>query len=897
MRWYRFLAFAMVILLLLNACASGNAPDAGAPTAAALADTPAADAPTAPAQPGASPEAPGAVVTIGFAAQQVERQTYDPLISEFNAKNPGIHVQFVSIDDVIESADAASAGPTELMRRVASAADTSSFFLTPDGIKNKYAQDLKPFIDADASFDSADYYPGALDLFRQGDGLYALPHTLSLPLLSYNKDLWAARGLAAPKPDASWSDLSAFAEQLAQRRGDAVDTYGIVDQQGGVMALSAELAAHGVNIVGAPREQIQLEKPEVADALTHVVGLIKSGAVYVQPQSNTPGAAQQLILDGRAGVWPLGAVFDGPKNPTPGFDVGTVAFPAPALPFTGGPRSYMMSPGTQHQLEAWRWLSFLSHQPITLPYDRAERADRIPARKSVAEQSGYWSKLDAETKDAVNAALAHPIPSLDAFDTPVVPLLGRVLASAVQGGQPVAQLLHDAQSTINSQIASAQSAPTPTPDQNPIIVDPQSPDVAPAGATTITFSSLGLGSDQTRRIVQDFNRTNSGVFVNLRTVDMSRQTPQLSDMTRSSDCFDWFGPPNATTDGLLDLQPLADADASFPLSDYPDALLAPFKRSGALYGLPYKVDFRMLAYNQTAFDKAGLPHPTADWTPEDFLNAAQKLTGGSGAAKQYGFVAPDDQNEPLLFFLRRMGASPTRNSGGAQQPNFSDPAVIQGIRFYLDLLRTSSPHTRLNGYSGQRDDSFLLTEQGQAGMWFTYGLDPELFRGQDFTAAIAPPPLGTSQVTADDVRESGLYVSSASQHPDACWSWLKYLSGSVAGLAVGFPARSSVAESQAFAAQAQPGAIDVYNAYRAAFERAPAVVAQPSSSAQINLYWFFRAVDRALQGRDLESELADAQSLTEQYLTCVQAGGTDNTCALQVDPSYKSASSATPTPQ
>jgi multiple sugar transport system substrate-binding protein len=881
--------------MLLSACASGGDSSAALAPSPGPSDSPrTTDGPTEPPQPteaAASSGSAEAPVTIGFGGQEIERQVYQPLISAFNAQNPGIHVQFVSLDSVIEANDAANGGTNGLLRAVTSAADTAAFFVTPADIKNKYVQDLKPFMDADATFNSADYYPGALELFGQDAGIYAMPQTLPIPLLSYNKDLWAARGLAAPKPDMSWSDLTAFAEQLAQKRGDKIDTYGMIDQQGGVLALSAELNAVGINIATTPRDQLQLEQPEFATALKHVVDLIKSGAIYVQPQaqSSTPGVAQQLILDQQIGLWPPDALFDGPKDATPSFGIGTVAFPNPVLPFSGSPRAYLMSAGTSHQLEAWRWLSFLSHQPVSLPYERPDRPDRVPARTSVAEQSGYWSKLDAETKAVVTAALAHPPPPLAAFDAPSVPLIGRVLADAVRGTQPIAQILHAAQSTLNLQIASAQ--PTPTPDGAPVIVAPQVPDVAPAGATTITFSSLGLGADQTRRIVEKFNRANTGVFVKLRNIDPSKQTPQLADLAGSSDCFDWAGPPvGSDVGGLLDLQPLVDADASFQLADYPAALLAPFKRSSALYGLPYKVDFRLLAYNETAFDRAGLPHPTADWTPDDFLNTAQHLTSGSGAQKLYGFVAPDDQSEPLLFFLRRFGASLVRQSNSGQQPNFSDPAVLQTIRFYIDLLHSASPHTRLNGYGGQPDNSFLLTEQGQAGMWFTFGLDPEVYQSQDFKVAIAAPPLGTSQVSADDVHVSGLYISTSSQHPDACWSWLKYLSDSVEGLAIGFPARSSVAASQEFANQAPPGAVDVYKAYRAAFERTTSGGALALDRSQIDLYWFFRAVDQGLQGKDLERELADAQTVTEQYVACVQTGTAAHTCALQVDPSYQGTS-------
>ncbi|MCG8347451.1 MAG: hypothetical protein MI924_06680, partial [Chloroflexales bacterium] len=57
--------------------------------------------------------------------------------------------------------------------------------------------------------------------------------------------------------------------------------------------------------------------------------------------------------------------------------------------------------------------------------------------------------------------------------------------------------------------------------------------------------------------------------------------------------------------------------------------------------------------------------------------------------------------------------------------------------------------------------------------------------------------------------------------------------------------------------------------------------------APLDYYWFFRAVDRALQGGDLEQELADAQDLTEQHLACVRSGAPAGVCARQVAPDYQ----------
>ena len=112
-----------------------------------------------------------------------------------------------------------------------------------------------------------------------------------------------------------------------------------------------------------------------------------------------------------------------------------------------------------------------------------------------------------------------------------------------------------------------------------------------------------------------------------------------------------------------------------------------------MYGLPSTVNFRVLAYNKDAFDRAGLSYPTAEWTADDFLNAAQKLTTGGDKDKQYGYATDGPQTQDLLFFLDLFGAAPTQGSGEAQAPNFTDAKVVEAIQFYRGLLRDYSPHT------------------------------------------------------------------------------------------------------------------------------------------------------------------------------------------------------------
>jgi ABC-type glycerol-3-phosphate transport system substrate-binding protein len=836
----------------------------------------------------AATSAPTEPITITFAATEEERPIYEPLMAAFEAENPGIRVQLVNIEQAAETITMPDGGQMTMIgpgsiRKVVSMADTAvGITPTSEAIAKGWVRDLSPLIDADAAFDRADFYPGLLAPDQAGH-IYLLPAKIDVDLLAYNKELWAQRGLPPPKPDWTWSDLKTAAEQLAVKRGSRVEVYGMLDWAEGMPALQAELAEAGVR--SDPARPLRLDDPAVVAALERVVALTGSGAY------GTEGEFQQLILNQQAGIWAarpnmLDAEHGG-NPPKPSFAIGTLPRP---LGY-GGVFGFLMSGGTAHPIEAWRWLAFLSRQAIGEPLGHGGPAGAVPARPSVAERSGFWKRLDAETTAAFQAALARPtagqLPELG-LDLSGDVLLRGALRAATRGEKAPAAALREAQAALDRLLA--QASPTPAPDGDQIVVDTPVP-AAPAEAARVTFGAPRPAVDQLRELARAFNQRNPAVVVEIKSIEPA-PTLRLANLAAGLDCLGGLGPPGPSDSAaLLDLQPLVDADAAFPRDDYPPMLLAPFAQGGRLVGLPYAVDFRVLNYNQTAFDAALLAYPSASWTLDDLLHAAQRLTSGAGQARRYGFASTVVQAQDVFFFLDRAGAATTTGSGATLRPSFKGPDLAQATRVYLDLLRTSSPHQRLSGYTrGEfQTDAVELVSAGRVGMWFDFGAG---FFGlgrlptPDFTHAIAPPPLGDSAVTSNDFRVSGLYIAAQTQHPEACWAWLKYLSEQTAGRGSAFPARRSVVESAAFVSQALPGAAEVYKAYQTAMARTPGGGAS-ETGPEVDYYWFLRAIDRGLQGADLERELDDAQRITEEYLACVQGGVAGGTCAKQVDASYQ----------
>lgn len=819
------------------------------------------------------------VVTITFGASESERALFTPFIEQFNRQNPDMHVQFVAV--------AAEIGPQESanpMLDLARAADTAILAsVRPEDIRRGYLRDLKPLMDADATFNRADFYSTALQGVTLDGAVAAIPRTVSVPLIQYNKTLWAKQGLSAPKPDWSWRDVAAAAEALARKNGNKIETYGLVDWTAGVAAVYGELNEIGTSISSGLEPA--LDTPALAQAVERVAGLAQKGAVFLPEGGFDSDGFRRVILDQRVGMWQYGALYLNPQDPKPTFDIGVAAYPAIPPTLLGSIDGYVMSAGTQHPQEAWRWLSFLSRQQVTRQFDDPTRPDVIPARIALAEQSGYWKNLDAQTDAAVKAMLARPVEPLD---MQVSLILSQVIGDVARGRQTAQQALAQAQTQARGFIA------RDTANKLVIAVATPVPQAVETGVTTITFANIMGSSSQMEQLVRRFNQEHADIRVVLKPLGPIGAPLTLNNLADIADCFPSWGAPSASErNAVLNLQPLLDGDAGFPRTDYPPVLLAPYQYNGALYGLPYGVYLRFIAYNQDVFARTGVEAPQATWTLDDLRAAAQRLTSGEGESKRYGYTGPtlDD----LFFFLDRLGAQPFTGTGENARPNFTDARVQQAIQVYLDTLKSYSPHKRLIGYEqgDNEDNGFSLFAQGRSAMFasFATGMD----RPGGFTTVFAPPPFGANGPTANDVLPSvGLYISAKTPHQAACWTWLKYLSGDAALMLDGFPARISLAESAAFQQRLPQGANDVYQAYRRAWDGGSTTTPTFAFYAEgrDRFYWLFRAVDRTLGGADLSKELDQAQYLTGQYLACVRSGESPAGCPSQVDPTYNGYSKA-----
>ncbi|OYD15999.1 hypothetical protein CH333_04585, partial [candidate division WOR-3 bacterium JGI_Cruoil_03_44_89] len=77
---------------------------------------------------------------------------------------------------------------------------------------------------------------------------------------------------------------------------------------------------------------------------------------------------------------------------------------------------------------------------------------------------------------------------------------------------------------------------------------------------------------------------------------------------------------------LMNLEPFLQEDTTWNAGEYYQVLLGGFRYRDSLYGIPKDWSPLVLYYNKNLFDEAGVSYPDENWTWDDFLDAAIKIT-------------------------------------------------------------------------------------------------------------------------------------------------------------------------------------------------------------------------------------------------------------------------------
>lgn len=800
----------------------------------------------------------GSEVIITFACSKSDLGHYEELAEAFHVENPTIQVEVVDSDGVVDDGE-------DAFRALAASADSFALkrTLVPSDLRSGLIRDLQPFVDADGTFDADDFYLGLLDGYRWQGGLWALPSPGTPLLIFFDKAAFEEAGLPYPEPGWSYEEFETAAEALTEERGNADIRYGLVllPHSYAARILIAGRALESAGGAGVPSEAA-LDTPAMAEAMQWLLDLDAVRGAMPSLLEVTDGSQHfvaELVEDRRAAMWDGWPTFSSMRIYQAVYDdLGVVPFPeGTAVADWMGGAPYVMSAGTTHPDEVWRWLRFLTYQPGDV------QAVEPPVRRSVAAASGYWAELDPDLSAAVRYVAERPKVALPLG---MLSAISNALTGALTEGGDVNAALAGAQAGLSRALGAPVSQTPPPPVPTPV----------PTAATGVTVE-FAAATDHYMleraydRLAAEFHMLYPEITVKPKPPNYGTgyQAVTYEWLASEADCFAYYFSPMAdeAETPVLTLDPLLDGDPAFPVDDFYPHLLERFYQEGKLWALPKEVSPRVMYYNKALFDRAGLAYPAPGWTLNDFAEAAARLTEGEGQEKQYGY-SPDTFFLPgdALFFLMQRGIPHPEGGAGV---SWDDPDIAEAVRWYVGLWEAGiMPEYEVSG-PGEGDsetwtrDKRLwesLIRDGRVAMWSTHRGAYESYSRvwSNLDVGIAPMPQGPGRVV--DVMPVGYYISAESEHPEACWQWLNFLSGQV-GIRVGAPTRRSVLNSVEYR---QHAGAEVADVYLAALEGSERVIDTNS------IYWntyegrIVQAVILGLQGEDVEQALRQVQDQGEE---------------------------------
>lgn len=289
-------------------------------------------------------------------------------------------------------------------------------------------------------------------------------------------------------------------------------------------------------------------------------------------------------------------------------------------------------------------------------------------------------------------------------------------------------------------------------------------------------------------IEETFHAENPDIRVTMeRAPDTERDERLLTAMVAGTapDVFETWG-DNVTRfadrDQVVDVEPLVERD--FAAEDIEDFLEWQWRDfvlpSGLRFGVPKYVNVMMLWANVDLFEAAGQELPTADWTHDEYAEAARALANVTGSATDVaGLRIPMWSWDRYWYRVEMFGGQPVNpedrtecllNSAEAQEALEWVRALEWDERVVLQPLAigqiTDNP---LPLFAAQK---FAMNEDGFYPIE-TYAAVNEGFRYQ--YSEVPQGPVSRRVLGTTD----GFAMYAGSQQLDAAWELAKFLSGPV----------------------------------------------------------------------------------------------------------------------
>jgi multiple sugar transport system substrate-binding protein len=305
-------------------------------------------------------------------------------------------------------------------------------------------------------------------------------------------------------------------------------------------------------------------------------------------------------------------------------------------------------------------------------------------------------------------------------------------------------------------------------------------DESAAGPVEVTWM-VAVGPDRPmfEKLLRRFHELHPDIRVRPMWVPGSQYHPKLKTLIAAGK------PPDLFSSGdvwvayelpfLADLSDLVQRDAAeLELDDFYPELLQACQYSGRQILLPRWFNIALLYYNRTIFDEAHEPYPSPDWTWDDYIDAAKRLTRRHGPRDSdvdvWGSTVTTGWWGEWLIYVRQAGGD--LFSDDMNRCLLDSRQAIDGMRFYFDKIYRHgvSPRPGRGPDKGFMSGKIAMEFGGHTGNWITYNQIP------GFEWDVQVLPRGPATRSGGEFANDSFGVAKASPHREAAWEFVKFLS-------------------------------------------------------------------------------------------------------------------------
>jgi multiple sugar transport system substrate-binding protein len=299
-----------------------------------------------------------------------------------------------------------------------------------------------------------------------------------------------------------------------------------------------------------------------------------------------------------------------------------------------------------------------------------------------------------------------------------------------------------------------------------------------AGDSVLRFWAMGREGEVVAELVREFERTHPGIRVNVQQLPWTAAHEKLLTAFAGGTTPDvcqlgntWI-PEFAALDALAPLDRHVATSSVVEAGDYFAGIWETNRIDGALYGIPWYVDTRLLFYRRDLLRQAGFAAPPASWDDWRQMLAA---VARDGRSERHAILLPLNEVEPLLA-LALQHDEPLLREGG-RWGNFRSAGFRRALSFYLEMFQ--------RGWAplvGQAAVANVWTAFGRgdfgfyvSGPWTIGELKRRLPPEQQDSWMTGPLP-GPDGPGASIAGGSSLVVFRSSRHKVAAWQLIEFLS-------------------------------------------------------------------------------------------------------------------------